>query len=70
MHETADLMLAKSTARKIFKEAGAKRVSEEALDEYTQKVNKFAYSMAKKAVRLAEHAKRKTVEKSDVELAE
>ncbi len=56
-------------ARKILKEAGAFRVSDIAVVEFTDIVNKFAYSMAKKSVRLAEHAKRKTVQKIDIELS-
>jgi histone H3/H4 len=58
-----------STAKKILKEAGAKRVSDEAIAEFTILINRYAYSIAKKAVKLAAHAKRKTVEKSDIELA-
>ncbi len=61
--------ISRLTAKKILKSAGADRVSETAARELAQVVNAFAYSMAKKAVMLAKHAKRKTVKKVDVTLA-
>lgn len=61
--------VSKSTLKRILKEVGAQRVSDEGVREFASQVNDFAYALAKKAVQLAAHAKRKTVEKSDVELA-
>lgn len=61
--------ITKRSARKILKESGAKRVSDSAALELADVLNRLAYSIAKKAVRLALHAKRETVKKSDVELA-
>lgn len=57
------------TVKKILKDAGAERVSADAADEFSEVVNRFAFGVAKKAVRLAAHAKRKTVRKTDIELA-
>jgi histone H3/H4 len=63
------MYISKSTAKRILKEAGASRVSDEALDSFYTAINKMAYSIAAKSVSFAKHAKRKTVEPSDVRLA-
>ncbi len=63
------MYISKSTAKRILKEAGASRVSDEALDSFYTAINKIAYSMAAKSVGFAKHAKRKTIEPSDVKLA-
>jgi histone H3/H4 len=57
------------TVKKILKDAGAERISDDAAEELAEVVNRFAFGTAKKAVRLAAHAKRKTVKKIDIELA-
>lgn len=62
-------MITKIIAKKILKAAGAARVSDEAAEEFADAMNKFAYSMAKKSVKLAAHAKRSTIKKPDIELA-
>ena len=59
----------RQAAKKILKESGAERVSDSAADEFAERINKFAYSIAKKAVKLASHAKRSTVKREDVDLA-
>lgn len=58
-----------SVARKILKEAGAVRISAEASAELQKYVNRIAFETATKAVKLSKHAKRKTVEVSDIRLA-
>lgn len=63
------MTISKQTAKRILKSAGASRISESAAMELSEMINAFAYSIAKKAVRLAKHASRKTVKKADVELA-
>ncbi len=57
------------TVKRILKDAGAERVSDDAAEELADMVNRMAFSTAKKAVKLAAHAKRKTVKKIDIELA-
>jgi histone H3/H4 len=57
------------TIKKILKEAGAQRVSAEAADQMRNYMNKMAFKTAQKAVKLSKHAKRKTVELSDIRLA-
>ena len=63
------MSISKQSAKKILKEAGAKRVSDSAALELADILNKHAYSIAKKASKLALHAKRATVKKEDIELA-
>ncbi|MDE1825539.1 MAG: NFYB/HAP3 family transcription factor subunit [Candidatus Micrarchaeota archaeon] len=63
------MKITKATAKRILKEAGAIRVSDPAASEFARTLNNFAYSIAGKAAKLCAHAKRKTVEKSDIELA-
>lgn len=59
----------KQSSKRVLKEAGAEMVSDSAAIEFMETVNKFAYKVAKQAVKLAVHAKRKTVKREDVELA-
>lgn len=63
------MYISESTIKKILKEAGAERVSADAVSELKKRMNKIAFISAQKAVRLSKHAKRKTVEASDVKLA-
>ncbi|VVB76882.1 DNA-binding protein HMf-2 [uncultured archaeon] len=63
------MQISKLTAKRILKDSGAERVSDSAAEELADLITGFSYSVAKKAVALAAHAKRKTVNKSDVELA-
>jgi histone H3/H4 len=63
------MRISKNSAKTILKEAGAARVSESAASELATLLNRYAYSVANKAVKLSSHAKRKTVERSDIELA-
>lgn len=63
------MAISKLTAKKILKEQGAIRVSEDAAIELAVLINSYAYKTAAKAARLAKHAKRKTVEKADINLA-
>jgi histone H3/H4 len=63
------MRISKLTAKRILKDSGANRVSDDASAALADLMTAFSYSVAKKAVMLAEHAKRKTVSKADVELA-
>ena len=63
------MKFAKLTAKRMLKESGAKRVSESAAAELAAEANRVAYRIAKRAVKLCAHAKRETVQKSDIELA-
>lgn len=61
--------ITKMTAKKILIESGAKRVSDDAAIELADELNKIAYFISNKAVKLSAHAKRITIKKSDIELA-
>ncbi len=61
--------ITKITAKRMLKEAGAERVSDDAAIEFAELINRYAYTIAKKASRLSAHAKRKTVKKADINLA-
>ncbi|MDE1768849.1 MAG: NFYB/HAP3 family transcription factor subunit [Candidatus Micrarchaeota archaeon] len=61
--------ITRQTAKRILKASGATRVSDSAAAELAEAINKFAYSIADKAVKLASHAKRTTVRREDIELA-
>ncbi|MFI5412681.1 MAG: histone [Candidatus Micrarchaeales archaeon] len=63
------MYIPKSTIKKILKEAGAQRVSDDAAEMFHRDINRMAFTIATRAVRLAKHAKRKTIGASDVKLA-
>ncbi len=54
---------------RIMKKAGAQRVSDEAKDELTKQLEKQCEEIAAEAAKLAKHAGRKTVKKSDIDMA-
>lgn len=63
------MYISEHTVKKILKEAGASRVSANASAEMQRYINKEAFNIAQKAVKLSKHAKRKTVDATDVKLA-
>jgi histone H3/H4 len=54
---------------KLIRKGGAERVSEDAARLLGEHLEAHATKIAREAVRLAEHAKRKTVKAEDVKLA-
>ncbi len=54
---------------RIIKNAGAKRVSEEATEALAKALEAKADEISAEALKLAKHAGRKTVKASDIELA-
>ena len=62
-------LVAAAPMAEILKRAGAERVSEKAARALAEVVRDIAFEVAKDAVRFAHHAGRKTVKRSDVELA-
>lgn len=61
--------ISKTLAMRILKEEGAERVSSPAAMEFAENMSKNAHLLARKAVKLAAHAKRKTIQKADIDLA-
>lgn len=54
---------------RILKKAGAKRVSHDALEEFSKVMDERLYRIAKEAAALAKHAGRKTIIEEDIRLA-
>ena len=54
---------------RILKKAGASTISGESVEELRKTIEEISNHIAKNAVEMAEHAKRKTVKAEDVKLA-
>ncbi len=54
---------------RLIRSQGAKRVSEEAVEEFSEVLEEIAADLAAESAALAEHAGRKTVKAKDVRLA-
>lgn len=61
--------ISKSAVERIIKKAGAKRVSETAVEELAEILEAYGVEISRKAVVLAAHRHRKTVTARDVRLA-
>ncbi len=59
----------KASVARILIKAGAKRVSEDAVDAFTDALTDIALKISSKAVQIAKHSGRKTVHEGDVKLA-
>ncbi|HIQ50326.1 MAG TPA: histone [Nanoarchaeota archaeon] len=53
----------------LMKKAGAERVSEQAAHAMAEYLIEIGFEIAKEAIKLANHAGRKTIKKADIELA-
>lgn len=65
----AERLLPLAALEKMMKKSGAKRVSDGAKAELKLVLEEFADEITRKAIRLAEHAGRKTVKAKDIRLA-
>ena len=65
----ADPELAVAPMHRICKKAGAERVSEAAAEELAKVLDEVGVKIAREAIDYAEHAKRKTVQARDIEIA-
>jgi histone H3/H4 len=54
---------------RIIRDAGARRVSEDAVEEMAKAIEEYATEVARKATAIAKHAGRKTVKAEDIKLA-
>ena len=59
----------KAPATRILMDAGAKRVSAEAINAFVDVLEERAQSIAKRALDLAKHSGRKTIHAEDIKLA-
>ena len=62
-------ILPKAPAARILLDAGAKRVSADAVDAFTAVLEEIGTSISKQAARIALHSGRKTVQEQDIALA-
>ncbi len=60
---------ARARVEQLIKEAGAERVSAEAIDRLNQLLTERGEQIAKRAISIARHSGRKTVKDSDIKLA-
>lgn len=58
-----------SAMYRILKKAGAERVSDESANELRNIIEEIAKTIAKNAVDISNHAKRKTIKASDIKFA-
>ena len=63
------MYISQRTLRRMLKDAGAGRVGEDAAKEFQVYANKKMFEIAQRAVSLSKHAKRKTVNGTDIKLA-
>jgi len=59
----------KAPCGRILMESGAKRVSADALDAFSDILQEKALSIAEQAVKIAKHSGRKTVHEGDIKIA-
>jgi histone H3/H4 len=63
------MVLSSASVEKLIRKAGAYRVSEDAKAVLTEILEDYAMTISMEAVKLCEHAKRKTVKQEDIKLA-
>lgn len=62
-------IIPKAPFGRILMKAGAKRVSADAVDAFTEVLTEMAENIATQAAKIAKHSGRKTVNEGDVRLA-
>ncbi len=62
-------IIPKAPVARILFNAGAKRVSQPATDAFVESLEQIAEEIASKAVQIARHSGRKTIQDGDIKLA-
>lgn len=60
---------ASARVEKLIRNAGARRVSADAIDRLNEVLTDYATNIAKYAVEIARHSGRKTIKENDIKLA-
>ena len=63
------MSLPNAPIERIIRKAGAERVSQDAVEELRDAIEEVGNEVARDAVKMADHAERKTVKASDIEMA-
>ena len=63
------MAIPKAPVKRTIKEAGAERVSADAVDALTEHIEEYMEELSKRAIVYAKYAKRKTVKAEDIALA-
>jgi len=61
-------MIPKAAIDRIARKAGIDRISADALEELQHTIEEIGLELARDAAEAAKHAKRKTIEKSDIKI--
>ena len=62
-------LVPKAPVARILMQAGAKRVSADAIDAFADVIQEIAESIGEQAAKIAKHSGRKTVQDGDIKLA-
>ncbi len=62
-------IIPKAPVARILMNAGAKRVSADAVEEFADIIQNMALEIGEKAIRIAKHSGRKTVHGEDIKIA-
>ena len=62
-------IIPKAPIGRILMRAGAKRVSQSAVDEFSVVITDIALKISEQAARIAKHSGRKTVQEGDIKIA-
>lgn len=68
-HIRKTYILPRATVARMLNKAGARRVSEDAIDAFSEIIEEIATDISQKANQIAKHSGRKTIQGKDIKLA-
>jgi len=63
------MSLPNAPVERILRNAGAKRVSKDAVEELREALEELGEEISRDAIKMADHAERNTVKKEDIDMA-